>query len=640
LAGCRSEEPLPIVLLGVDASRSGLIDFDDPEDLDHRFEPAPGYGALFLPNLDDSGGLCAGLTADADREVCYDARQERIVNDADLANMARIRTLPLGPDFPEATGRITVDEASSAQIRLHLRTGAGEVAGAFEPYTPGDAIPAEALAGGVELAIEGLSWVVDPDVWSGRIELTFSVSLPNVDEPLEDRVHMDVAPLLFPNHMSPATEFFVSNLGAANAAFRGDLRDAVTQAGVPSGLTEITERDPWFQDFMHTGYMAIPGPDGPRVIHVFFRSANLSYPESLEPVFERIYELEREPMPTLLREAGSVVYTQFHGPGRAGRAEYHPEKGFEPIDLEGVDVEDVVRYLYGSGSTQTYPHILQHIERVWGADTLDSFGNTETTPPYVSPDGRFYPFGRVYRGRGGPALPDYRPDPTLSAIIEAQGMQPIFWLDTSWLAVGHVDETVSFVPTETERGWSLLHAAPLEAVELLEHARDDLGAGEAILFEDRTYPSGGWYPLPAARTVEEVLDDTDVMAATARAAVELQAQLDAYMQEMGLDEADLVPVPFLYEDTSWGLGAYQPGMVNGISLNAGAFAMPKPLGPVVGGVDLFEAHVEGVLAPLGVEVNWIEAWDVYHVGGGHVHCGTNAQRDLPASAWWTEEIGR
>lgn len=342
-------------------------------------------------------------------------------------------------------------------------------------------------------------------------------------------------------------------------------------------------------------------------------------------------------MPTLLREAGAVVYTHFHGPKRAGRAKYHPDKGFAPIDLEDVDVDDVVRYLYGSGSQQSYPHIAEHIERVSEADSLDSFGNTETTPPYIASDGSVYPFGRVYRGHGGEALPDFRPDPTLTGVIEAQGLQPIIWLDTSWLAVAHVDETVSFVPTETERGFSLLHSEPLEAIEILEKVRDEMNGGNALLFEGRSQ-MGGWWPTPASVTVSEVLDDPDVMAATAKAAVEVAAQVDVFIQEMGLDDDDLVPIPFLYTDRGWGgLSAYQPGMVNGLSLDAGRFGMPRPEGPVIDGVDVFENLVEERLAPLGVQVNWIDSWDVYHVGGGHVHCGTNSERMQPATPWWSRE---
>ncbi|MFW5878955.1 MAG: protein-arginine deiminase family protein [Myxococcota bacterium] len=650
-AGCGEEDPEEqeveeeerlSVILCVDADRDGVVDLDDPEDLEHRFDPAPGYGALFLPDFDDASGRCARRgNEDADWEACHDAALADIANELDLAGMARILTSPLGDEVPEgATGNLTIDDASIDRIRLHRRTGEGEGPEDFVVYEPGDPIDAPSLAAGIEFAVEGLSWAAGPEEWSGRVELTFSVELPGEDEPVSDRAHMDVAPIIFTNQMNPTSEIFVSDLGRANSAFRGDLRAAVQQAGVPGGLTELDAYDPWVQDFMHTAYVTIPGPTEARTMRVYFRSANLNYPGSLEPVFESLYAMEGEPMPTLLREDGVLVYTHFHGPERAGRAEYHPEKGFEPIDLTGVDVDDVARYLYGSGSNRTYPHIADHIDKIWAADTLDSFGNMDTTPPYTAADGTHYPFGRVYRGHGGAASPDLRPDPTLSAIVEGQGLQPTLWLYTTWLLVGHVDETLSFVPSETERGFSLLHSAPLEAVEVLERVRDE-GGGSALLFEGLQHVDDYGWPLPAEVTVSEVLNDPDVMAATARAEVEVAAQLELLMEEMQLTDEDLVPLPFLYEDIGWGgLSAYQPGMVNGLSLNAQHFAPPQPEGPVIGGEDVFEALVEERLSPLGITVNWIDSWDVYHVGLGHVHCGTNSDRVLPDVPWWTEEVER
>jgi protein-arginine deiminase len=43
------------------------------------------------------------------------------------------------------------------------------------------------------------------------------------------------------------------------------------------------------------------------------------------------------------------------------------------------------------------------------------------------------------------------------------------------------------------------------------------------------------------------------------------------------------------------------------------------------------------LAPHGVTVQFVEDWE-YHVGGGELHCGTNAARAIPTAKWW--ESGR
>jgi protein-arginine deiminase len=44
--------------------------------------------------------------------------------------------------------------------------------------------------------------------------------------------------------------------------------------------------------------------------------------------------------------------------------------------------------------------------------------------------------------------------------------------------------------------------------------------------------------------------------------------------------------------------------------------------------------MEQALAPYGITVKWTEDWDLYHRLLGEVHCGSNADRQIPATAWW------
>jgi protein-arginine deiminase len=53
---------------------------------------------------------------------------------------------------------------------------------------------------------------------------------------------------------------------------------------------------------------------------------------------------------------------------------------------------------------------------------------------------------------------------------------------------------------------------------------------------------------------------------------------------------------------------------------------PKPFGPVVGGIDLFEDHYSKTLQSLGLTVYFIDDWDLYHLQKGEVHCGSNTLR--------------
>ncbi len=629
----------PTALVVVDANRTGVVDLDDPKDVKYRFEPGEGYGAIFLANIDDDGDRCGrGSDDDETLQSCADANQTKPVNDADLADMARIKTAPLEHAGSATYGILNVDEASREMVRLFINTDGGSGADSFEKYEIGEQqISTAQLLEGVEFAIEGLALVEDREVWSGEVELTFEIHIPEIQKVVSDRARMELAPVLLRHHLDPARVVYAAHLGQENFEFRRDLGAAADAAGVADGLQTLVTFDPWAQDYMENGYMAMPGPEGPQVIQVYFRSPNLSYPGSLEPVFAHAYQSSGRSLPPLLREAGRVVHTQLEGPGVGGQAIYDPDKGFGEIDLQGVDVVDVANYLYGQGSRNQYPEIAQHVQRVMNWDTLDSFGNTETIPPHTNSAGEYYPHGRIFRGRG--AHEDVRPDPRLSGLFDAQGVQPTVWVETDWLLVAHVDETISFVESNTDRGWSLLFSDPVEARAIFEQAQQD-GHGSATVFEGRGYPDYDCWncpDIPADRSIDEILDDTRLMQDSARAAVEVDGQLETLRREVGLSEEDLVGIPHLFEDAGGGLVAYQPGMVNGISLQPGFFGPPKPHGPVIDGEDIFESAVENILGALGVEVFWIEAWDVYHVGAGEVHCGSNVERELPQIPWWLEE---
>jgi protein-arginine deiminase len=627
-------------LVVVDGARTGVVDLDDPLDVEHRFDPADGFGALFLANLDDDAGRCTTGADDESLWHCSDADLDEIVNEEDLLDMARIRTAPVDVDGLEVVGRLVVDEGSLDRVRLYLRTGSGDSYQDFELYESGDEISGELIAEGLDFAMEGLGLIEDREVWDGRVELTWQVEVEGQEEVLEDRAHLQQAPVLLRHHLDPARIVFAATLGQENLAFRQDLVSAIEEAEVPDGYQWFNVWDPWTQDHFENGYMSVPGPDGQRVIQVYFRSGNLNYPGGLEEVVRRAYQLSGQSMPPALREAGAVVHTQLRGPGTTGVVAFNRDRGFEPPSLDGLDVDDVARYLVGASSNQTYPAVSTHYDRVMEWDTLDSMGNTETIPPHVSPSGEAYPNGRIIRGDGPGAF--IRPDTHLSQVFNAQGQQEIVWVDTSWLLVAHVDETISFLETPTDRGWSVLVADPAGAVEIFEDLEAQ-GHGDAVLFEGKFYPDWSCWncpDIPAQTTVSQTLNDSNVMGASARSIVEVAAQIDVLRDEVGIDDDDLVDIPFLMDDLGAGLAAYQPGIVNGISLRPDFFGPPKPHGPVIEGEDVFEATVNHILGELGIEVYWIENWDVYHVGIGEVHCASNVERVVPETPWWSKEVSQ
>jgi protein-arginine deiminase len=260
-------------------------------------------------------------------------------------------------------------------------------------------------------------------------------------------------------------------------------------------------------------------------------------------------------------------------------------------------------------------------------DTLDSFGNLETIPPYASPTAS-YPMGRVIRG----STPDFHPDAVTQHMLDSQGYQPVLTLDTSWLWVGHIDETMSFVKMDNPRGWGVALSDPALAKKML----DDLvaqGNGDVPIFQGESVYQGQQL-VSAETSAAKILADPDIMSANADAIVEIDAQSQVLRDEVGITDSDIVPVAFLFWNENGYAVAYQVGAVNGVYLSDTDFGAPAPHGPLIGGKDPFETQLEDAMKQHGITVHWIEDWWLYHSNNGEVHCGSNTRRALPATKWW------
>jgi protein-arginine deiminase len=321
--------------------------------------------------------------------------------------------------------------------------------------------------------------------------------------------------------------------------------------------------------------MTMPGPNGTQhAIRVNIRSANIQTTSVSNP----------------LRPAGRAVFA-----------------------LRGKDTAAVQEY----DKTRPRTH-----------DTLNSFGNYETVPPYTIGT-TSYPLGRQLRGN----IPTYYTDKVFTKMMEAQKVQPPIYLDTSWLVVGHVDETLSFVKANSPRGWVLLVNDATMAKTMLEQAAA-AGNGNVPMFVGKYWDASS----PAQVTINQVLSDQDVMASSAEAQIEVAAQIAKLKSEIGLADTEIVKIPFLHMSMSGRHIAYQPGMVNGIYVSDTMFVAPNPHGPVINGQDIFKVAMQNALQPYGVTVRFAEDWDTYHRNLGEVHCGTNTTRAIPTSKWW--ESGR
>ncbi|MEZ4460920.1 MAG: protein-arginine deiminase family protein [bacterium] len=564
-------DPRPALDLRADTNRDGVVSLTDPSDDDGEDLWGADHGAVFLANMDDDDSSCARSGSDASLAQCYDGNDDKLDGLTDLEDMAPLVLRATGdvPDTATATVSITAG-ADYAQFFV-------EIDGVWTATSQFTADASE-LINGVEFRLEGRD-IVRNESWDGLVTVQAAMDGAPEATVTTDTVQLRVAPIVLRHHLDPARQIYSSELGiGGDGAFTQSLKAAVATAGVPLGHVELNVQDQWTQDFFETGYMAMPTPNGLKVIDVFIRSANIE-----QDFFGN----------TGLREAGKIVYTKFRGPDAAG--------------------------ITAVGGRHSYE---------W--DTLNSFGNTETIPPFTY-NGKSWPLGRILKGKAG----SIEGDEYMVTMFRSQGVQDPLFIDTGWLLVGHVDETVSFLKVDSERGWVMLANDATMAVNIFQNMQQ-AGEGSLTVFQGRAWVNNSGRPYSAATTVSAILQDPDVMGASAEAAVEVSDQVAIIKQATGVTDAEILPVPFTHWTYDGASVAYQPGMVNGIVVNDQHFMAPDPHGPRENGTDVFEAAFQNILAEVGYEILFVEDWDMYHRLVGEIHCATNVVRDVNPNAtqWW------
>jgi protein-arginine deiminase len=267
-------------------------------------------------------------------------------------------------------------------------------------------------------------------------------------------------------------------------------------------------------------------------------------------------------------------------------------------------------------------------------DTFDSHGNHDLLPPYTN-GAETFPYGRIIIGSG--VLKETR------EFYMAQKIQaPFLKVNTAWLLVGHVDEVFSYVPAATPRGWKLLVGSPRLAREMLEKATAD-GHGASQMFVGKKW----WGGAEAAISIDDVLADTELMTWSQEAQTEIDGMLEMIRTAVGLADDEILEIPYLFEEDSGALVAYNPGTANLLAF--GDYVVhADPFGPAVNGEDLFKRDLQDRLGtPMnklgstgqGLFVNFADDWDLYHILLGEVHCASNVDGPPPANEkWW--EVGR
>jgi len=255
------------------------------------------------------------------------------------------------------------------------------------------------------------------------------------------------------------------------------------------------------------------------------------------------------------------------------------------------------------------------------AEWIDWYGNLEVSPPVMA-NGRKFENGRFYAGTQG----ERAMHPEVINFLEAQGAQgSVLWLDTSWLVIGHVDETVSWVPSEVGNPFRMMMPSPRLAVEILKEAERNAPGG----IMNRGAMREGDKPGEFERPVAEALMDKSLMAAQGYVQGKIDAVRRTLQEGLGVADADIIEIPVLFNsDSRWFPGRYfaeTVNMVNGLLLG-NDYIVPDPRGPLVNGKDVLLQAVKDRLEPLGCRVVPLDCFDPYHRGGGEIHCGTNATR--------------
>ncbi|NXA60051.1 PADI2 deiminase, partial [Mohoua ochrocephala] len=276
------------------------------------------------------------------------------------------------------------------------------------------------------------------------------------------------------------------------------------------------------------------------------------------------------------------------------------------------------------------------------AASLDSFGNVEVSPP-VAVAGKEYPLGRILIGSSFPASGGRRMTRLVRDFLCAQRVQAPVELYSDWLAVGNLNEFVTFVPTSNKKRFRMLLASPAACYRLFREKQKE-GQGEATMFKGKGTATAlfwgrfaclGYSGTDTKRvTINKVLSN-DVLAQQNQYVQRcIDWNRDILKKELGLLEEDIIDLPALFKLDKQGKAVpYFPNTVTMIVL-AKDLGIPKPFGPVAGGECCLERRIRALLEPLGLCCRFLEDVASYHGSLGEVRCGTKVQRRPFAFKWW------
>ncbi|SPN99941.1 uncharacterized protein DNG_02793 [Cephalotrichum gorgonifer] len=555
-------------------------------------------GAIFLPNIGDTSRRCptvdlAGTPLDnQELASCHDASGDHLLT-SELA--APLKTVPLTGLPDDASGRIyTEPDSARDRVNIFWRRDLDSTSDPWSIVDPQMSFNKTALSNGIELRIVGRGLVTDATVWNGTVNVVLETTAGNRSS--VDHVAMKQAPVLVHHHLQEPEVVLTTrgdkDLSPWQARFVEALEENVAEMRDDIPVLPFNDTmDIWAQDFLEPAYASMPGPDGPISLRVLLRSAQST------------------------RHAGRQVFEQLRGPNVGG---------FQP----------------GRGSG-------------FGWEEINSGGNIETIPPYVSRSGVKYPAGRVITGKHF----ELYPAASMMTFIKSQGLQTPLILEAGWLAIGHVDEIVQFLPFDNELGFTIAVVDTTSALKILREAADK-GHGDSpvITYDGDATPDGATFFLDERllnETIDGLLANDTFIDVNSYAQRHIDQNLALLLEDIPISDSDVLRMPTLFHDVTYPwlrtpdghpsrlnlapprerqVISLFPESLNGLVLGS-EYLAPKPWGPIVDGRDIIEEAVVDVYEKAGMKVRFLDDFMSHHVRGGEVHCGTNTLRQTDV-AWW------
>ncbi|MBW3085238.1 hypothetical protein KEM60_01435 [Austwickia sp. TVS 96-490-7B] len=643
------------VVLRADANRDGVVDIDGDGDKEPGQNSA-GRGAVFLANVDDDSGRCK--VKDGKKFLpmstlagCHDGTDEIVNGPEDEKDLAPLRTGVPGTLPVDAVGQLKIEGAAAKRTRLFMKRDKEWV-----KVRPDMKISATDLRAGLRLGLEGTDILRDTSVWDGQAKVTLTVTSKGKSQ--SESVTLRQAPLKLQHDLQKVEQVSVSSAGGKDTmvAFLKEFRNALKPSGAK--ITELdTLGDEWVQDLFEPMYQQMPAAKGATQMMRVAVSADMERDGS-----PSVYQLRGKDVGVVrigskkvqdsINAMGNLENLPPYSHGGKNFPEGRPLIGARQskivLDKKPGDKPKPTGSVKPSPTGTAKPSPTGSTKPTSSAKPTPTGKDATTAPAAVEksdkggdaakadPKGKADLKGKADpKDKGGKSAPkeeqgDKMSKDTLS-FIKAQNLAEPLVIDTGFMGVGHVDEIVNVIPAKNERGWKIAVADPQAGVNLLKKAMAD-GHGNVPFFFDETEPGRA--------KLKDYAEDAEILSINAQAAKAMEKNIKTLKDNLGLSDAEIVKVPVFLrglfghiedqdEDAGFrGATAFISNAVNSLAMGDGSLITPLQVGPVVGKdkKNIFADAVKEAYTKAGVKMVVVRDKDVYQMGGGNIHCGTNVFR--------------